>query len=554
MHPLEIAKLEKTTEYIHMSAKKILLTLLLGIFCAFNSHSQEDSSHHTVPDIEWGEITRKQGSLLYLLPNKKDQFYALRWTGSRLFGHYKVTKHVDLELVHSAKVRLVAEQSIANFEGASVIDDRFVVFLSDKRDKQNHFFMKVFDENLENTETTRLASYELDRNQKPGSFEFRTSPNREFFGVIWEIPGKKEVRDTYGFKIFDLDMNLINEGEYKLPYAPELSDIHEHLISNTGDYFICLSEFQETERKTLFAAKREYKALHIYRINDDLGLQDFTLDLDGKPVVALAMSTGDSNTFTLTGIYSNTDQSGVAGVFYQKLNLDPEEVVQEGFQNFEEEFITQGWSDRSLRRAERRRKQGKGEPELFSYTMRDVTFLDDGSIIGTMEQYYVQVRSNSDGRTDQSSNMYYYYYNDIIAYKIDTTGAFAWVKKIEKDQVSINDGGPYSSFESFVSKGRVYFVFNDNIRNYDESGNFLNPERLESANYSRKRNAVALASIDLESGESVRTSFLERDQNNTIVVPKLFTVNYRTGELIMYSIARQKEMIGIIEIDSSDDE
>lgn len=523
--------------------------LFMATFCAFFSAAQNDSTH-AIPDVRWGEMNSKQGTLLYLLPGGENKFYALRWSGGRLFGHYKVTKHENLELVNSAKVRLVAEESIANFEGASVIDDKFVVFLSDKRDRKNHFYLQEFDENLEKSgDVQLLAFYDLEKNQKTGSFRFRTSPNRKFFGVIWEIPGKKDVRDTYGFKIFDLDMNVINEGEYKLPFESDLSKIHEHLISNTGDYFICLSEFEKSERKTLFASKTEYKALHIYRINDDLGLQDFTLDLDGRPVVALAMSASENNTFTLTGVYSNAAQSGVAGVFYQKLDLDTEEVIKGGFQQFSEDFITQGWSDRSLRRAERRKKQGKGDPELFSYTMRDVTFLNDGSILGTMEQYYVQVRSSVDGRVDQSSNMYYYYYNDIIAYKIDTAGAFSWVSKIEKDQVSVNDGGPYSSFESFVDNGKVYFIFNDNRQNYDEAGNFLNPERLYSANYSRRKNAVALTSIDLESGSSTRTNFLERDISNTLVVPKLFKVNYRTGELIIYSVAGRKEKIGIVNLD-----
>jgi hypothetical protein len=406
--------------------------------------------------------------------------------------------------------------------------------------------MQKFNESLQKDELVLLASYDLDRNQKAGSFQFRSSPNKKYFGAIWEIPGKKDTRDTYGFKIFDLDMNLVNEGEYKLPFESEFSTIHEHLISNSGDYFICLSEFRRSENRTVFSPKMEYKALHIYRINDDLGLQDFTLDLDGRPVVALAMSSTDNNTFTLNGIYSNTDQSGVAGVFYQKLDLNNEKVIKEGFQEFEEEFITQGWSERSLRRAERRKEQGKGDPELFSYTMRDVTFLDDGSIIGTMEQYYVQVRSNSDGRVDQSSNLYYYYYNDIIAYKIDTAGAFSWVKKIEKDQVSINDGGPYSSFETFVSDGRVYFIFNDNIDNYNTKGEFLHPQHLYSANYGRRKNAVSLTSIDLESGESERTYFLNRENGKALVVPKLFTVNYQTGELLLYSVSGQKEQIGVI--------
>jgi hypothetical protein len=530
-----------------MRKTTILLTLSIVFLCALFSHSQ--TSEHATPDIKWGELMRKNGQLLHLLPVDETTFYALRWTGGRLLGHYKVTKHENLKLVEETKIKLVANQSIANFEGASVVNGKFVVFLSDKREGKNHFYMQEFDENLVKKEDIQLlATYDLDRKQKAGSFEFRKSPNGNYFGVIWEIPGKKDVRDSYGFKIFDLDMQVINEGEYKLPFDPDLSRIHEHLISNTGDYFICLSEFEKSERRTLFSPRTEYKALHIYRINDDLGLQDFTLDLDGRPVIALAMSSNEDHVFTLTGIYSNTDQSGVAGVFYQKLNLDKEEVIQEGFKEFDESFITQGWSERSLRRAERRRDQGKGDPELFSYTMRDVTFLDDGSIIGTMEQYYVQVRSNGDGRIDQSSNMYYYYYNDIIAYKIDTTGTFSWVKKIEKDQVSVNDGGPYSSFESFVDNGRVYFIFNDNQDNYSESGNFTNPERLYSANYSRRRNAVALASIDIETGDLQRTSFLERQKSNTLVIPKLFSVNYRSGELIIYSVAGRKEKIGVVDL------
>ncbi len=530
-----------------MSTTRILLTFTLGFLCAFFSFSQENK--HATPDIEWGELMRKNGQLRYLLPDDQNSFYALRWSGSRLFGYYNVTKHENLKMVGETKVKLVANRSIANFEGASVVNGKFVVFLSDKREGKNHFYMQEFDEDLQKKEDiTLLATYELDRKQKAGSFEFKKSPNGKYFGVIWEIPGKKEVRDSYGFKIFDLNMQVINEGEYKLPFDPDLSSIHEHLISNSGDYFICLSEFKKSERRTLFSSKTEYKALHIYRINDDLGLQDFTLDVDGRPVVALAMSANEQNVFTLTGIYSNNEQSGVAGVFYQKLDLNEEKVIKEGFQEFDESFITQGWSERSLRRAERRRNQGKGDPELFSYTMRDVTFLDDGSIIGTMEQYYVQVRSNGDGRIDQSSNMYYYYYNDIIAYKIDSTGTFSWVKKIEKDQVSVNDGGPYSSFESFVNKGRVYFIFNDNQENYDESGNFSDPERLYSANYSKRKNAVALASIDIETGDLDRTLFLERKKSNTLVIPKLFSVNYRSGELIIYSVAGRKEKIGIVKL------
>lgn len=173
-----------------MSTKKILLTLSFGFLCALFSFSQEDSTH-TIPDIRWGEMNRKQGRLLYLLPNAENEFYALRWSGGRLFGGYKVTKHKDLELINSSKIRLVADESIANFEGASIINGNFVVFLSDKKEGKNHFYMQEFDENLEKKEVVHLASYDLERNQKAGSFRFRRSPNQKFFRCNLGDTGKK---------------------------------------------------------------------------------------------------------------------------------------------------------------------------------------------------------------------------------------------------------------------------------------------------------------------------------------------------------------------------
>ncbi len=497
------------------------------------------------PEVQWGKLERKQGSLLYILPGIENEFYALRWSGGRVFGHYKASKHKNLETVQSLSIKLVADGSVANFEGARVFNEGFVTFLSDKKEGKNIFYMQRFTDELEvDGDPISLASYELNKNRGKGSFDVKISANGKFMGVVWQIPGKKEERHIYGFKIFNQNFELVNDGEYRLPFSSELSKIHEHHISNLGDYFICLSEYIEVEKKRLFSMQIEFKSLHIYHITDDEGLQDFELDLDGKRIVAMAMYSDDNDIFSLTGIYGEKEQTGVSGVFHQRVNLKTEKIIGQGFQEFNEELITQGWSERALKKASKQEERGKGGAQLYNYKMRNVTFLEDGSIVGTMEQYYVQVQSNMDGRTGQSSNVYMYYYNDIIAYKIDSEGKFSWVTKIRKYQVSINDGGPYSSFESFVDSGRVYFIFNDHIRNYTEEGDFIDKERLHTANYGRKRNAVALASIDLNTGETSRKTFINETSSNTLVMPKLFSVNTKTGELWLYSVLGRKEKIG----------
>ena len=519
------------------------LLLFFTIIFAFSAKSQSYS-------IEWSETISKQGRLVYLLPNKENDFFALRWVGGRVLGNYQVSQHQNLEITKKGKIRLVAGKSIANFEGARVIGDKFVVFLSDKQPGFNFFYMQEYDEELKPIGQARqIASYALEKKRGKGWFSIKQSSNKQFFGVVWEVPGRKGERDLYGFKVYNNELEVINEGEYPLPFDPKSSTIHSQHISNNGDYFMAVTEYEDKKESHFFKNYHTYKALHIIHISEDEGLQDYQLDLGGKRVEAMTMYSDDKNLFTITGLYGKPNEAGVKGVFHQRIDLLSMEKIDEGFKEFEQSFITEDWSERALKRAERQKNRGKGEPQLYNYKMREITILDDGSIIGSMEQFYVQIRSNTDSRTGTVSQSYYYYYNGIIAFKIDPEGEFAWVKKVRKYQVSTNDDGPYSSYATFIDKNKVYFIFNDHIKNYDDRGVFLDPEHLYTANYTRKRNTVALAEIDLETGDSRRTTFFGREEINALAVPKLFEMNYQTNEMLLYSIWGRKEKIGVLRLE-----
>ena len=207
---------------------------ILPFFFALITLGAHAQSH----SVEWGELERVKGRLLYMLPADSNEFYALRWTGGRLFGRYKLSRHENLVNSSSGNANMVAEKSVGNFEGARIIGGKLVTFLSDKRDYKNNFFMQVYNKELDKEgEPVKLASYDLDKGMKKGWFGIRISSNEKFFGVVWVIPGKKDNRDKYGFKIFDVELNVINEGEYPLPFDPKLSTINEHHISDNGEYF-----------------------------------------------------------------------------------------------------------------------------------------------------------------------------------------------------------------------------------------------------------------------------------------------------------------------------
>ena len=124
--------------------------------------------------IEWGELQRANGRMLYMLPNGEDEFYALRWSGGRLIGNYQVSKHNDLKAVGKGRIKLQAAQSVANFEGLRVIDGNIICFLSDVKEGKNTFYMQKYSKELiPEGGAVELSSYSIEKWMKRGWFDIR---------------------------------------------------------------------------------------------------------------------------------------------------------------------------------------------------------------------------------------------------------------------------------------------------------------------------------------------------------------------------------------------
>jgi hypothetical protein len=498
--------------------------------------------------VQWGEMVPSSGRIIAILPNSSADFYTLRYSGGATLGSYRLSNHKNFEQVASGKVYLRATNGMANFEDIKIIGNRIFVFLSDKYEGEHHFYMQEYSEDgLPIGDASRVASYSFEKGLNKGFFSVITSRDNKYLGVIWEIPSKKEVSDRYGFKIFDGELNEINSGDYSLPFEGRYAEIDQHYLSNTGDYFVSATEYMPSDSKGSLIRYMDYKAMHIFHITSE-GLEDFDINLDGKRVEAISLNSDNKRILTLTGIYGDNRVAGVSGMFFIRANFDKQEIIDEGFEKFDNNFITQDWSDRQKEKADRRIQQGKSAPQLYNYVMRQTEVLQDGSIVGSLEQYYVQVNTYTDPRTGLVRQTFTYYFNDIIAFKIGTEGGFDWLKKINKYQVSNNDGGPFSSYYSFVDKGNLCFVFNDNIKNYDEAGNFIGNNRLYPANFGRKKNVVALVEIDMEDGGISRKTFFDRKEIMALAVPKLFQRDFALNEILLYAVYARKERFGILEL------
>jgi hypothetical protein len=259
------------------------------------------------------------------------------------------------------------------------------------------------------------------------------------------------------------------------------------------------------------------------------------------------MSSTDS-LFTLTGLYSDVNAQGTTGVFYMTIDSEKDSISKQGFIAFSNELTRLQWSDNTRFNGRNFNDSWQSTNQLYEYRLRNMNLLPDGSIVGSVEQYYVYSRTNFDTRTGISNSVNYYYYDDILAFKIGVNNSFDWCKTIEKSQSSLNDNGPFSSYSNYIDNGKFCVIFNDNVKNYNSAGDFTSENGIRSTNFNRRRNAVALVEIDLKSGISTRRSIFNQKEINSMVLPKLFTLNRQNQELILYGVSGGRERFGVLKL------
>lgn len=496
--------------------------------------------------IQWGPILRSSGYLLDIIPKSNTSFYSLRWTGG--LGSFRIVEHNNLVEVQQARIKPVIESGYATIESAHYHGDKLVVFLSDRANgKMGLYSQELGDDLLPLGPTNLIAEYANGRVGAKPNFNIISSQNRKYLGVVWEIPGRKETSDVYGYVILDSTLSATQSGEYTLPFGGNMSTINEDHISNSGDYFLLVTEHKERNDRLLVRSFENFKAIHIYKIRQN-ELKEFSIDVAGKRIDDIFISSNDQNIIALSGLYGNGNFQGVEGVFSVRLDANADIISNQSMVPFSTQILKDNRTDRQMDRMERRSQSNGQSPQIYNYTLRGIFTLQDGTSVGSVEQYFVQTRTNYDSRTGISTTTSYYYYNDIIAFRIGLDGKFMWETRIDKQQVSVNDGGPYSSYISFTNEKSFDFIFNDNKRNYNELGDYsqFDDNSSYSYNLSQRNNVVANCTIDITSGLMERKVLFSRKELSSIILPKMVKINQKDKELLLFAIARGKERFGIL--------
>ncbi|MEX1003281.1 MAG: hypothetical protein WDZ35_14270 [Crocinitomicaceae bacterium] len=447
----------------------------------------------------------------------------------------------SLETIEQKEIDIKAK----NFEGIYLINDKLVIFEREKDIKNNlqKLFYHIYNPNTLSIEKSsiKIAEFEFERKlfSSKGGFNVVPSENRTKFAVYYDLPYNKGEAEKFGVAVFSGDFDVILDASVTLPSPDELMSLGNPYLSNDGRFYISATEVSE---KRLFRLPSEIKH-HIFEVSEGGKLNDYLIDLQEKYIYDYTYETNPEGNLVCSGFYGEPKRDGVAGGFFLRINKVSRAIEEASFKDFPLEFITAGWSDRSKKKAKKRKDKGKGNPTLYSYDIRNVVALDDGGAILTAEQYYVRVVTYRDANGNTRTT-YYYYYNDIIVMKLNNSGKFDWYAKIPKFQVSTNDGGYYSSYSFHVGKEKLYFMFNDNIKNF-EKGDVVGGKTY-AANLGNQKNVTSLVEMNISDGKMNKKKLFSKSELKTIAVPKVYHSDRQLNTLYIFSKKKRKERLGLI--------
>jgi len=160
---------------------------------------------------------------------------------------------------------------------------------------------------------------------------------------------------------------------------------------------------------------------------------NFNYKLENKKLISSIITSDDERIMTISGTYAENGQIGASGTYFIRYDYIKKEVIDNGLNKFDSDFITKDWSEKLKKKEE---KAKGSEATLENYELRNIEVLKDGSIIKTMEQYYFTSYTYQ-SYNGQSGTTYTHYINDIIAYKISALGKLDWLVRIDKNQIDL---------------------------------------------------------------------------------------------------------------------
>lgn len=476
-------------------------------------------------EIAWGSTIESDGF--------KDRFYPCS-DGGYLLTYDEIIKYKSTEIVGRTKFISKMSNGYPAIKGGAVANDKFVLIYSSESDDKKNTYYQLYDEQCIPVGSEVLVGQSVvDPVASPrrlNEVAVINSKNGSFFGIEYCCPALNSEDPTFGYKIYNLDLEVITEGNFKLPFSMHQTVIAKQYLSDQGDLHLITKTYNEISETINLRQTRIYSKLSIHKVNDNslysFELNDSKFELKDKNLTDLSIAIDKNNIVTCYAVF-------IAGEKYEKFkrgfcfisfDFETGEKINEQYKMYESTVVA--------------KDPIVGEFN-YRHVFKEIDVLDGGKVV-LIEQ--------SESRSESS------YKGNIIACRINPSGAIDWISIIPKIQSNGNSSeSSLLSYNSFYNESKITILFNDDRGNYSENGEYLVPKKgFETAYFDNlvKNNCIVKVELDVNSGAAVRSTFNNPSFSEFLLSPVHFQANSENSKIIISgsSINEKNEKTGLFQL------
>jgi hypothetical protein len=377
-----------------------------------------------------------------------------------------------------------------------------------------------------------IADTEARNKEVEGSFGFQISKDSTKLLVYNDLPYENKQPERFGFHVFDQNFEPVWEKNIILPYPDNQFTVEEYRVDEQGNVYL-LGVLYEDEAKLRRRGSPTYKYVILAYSENGETAEEYRIDLPGKFITDLTFRIANDGMLTCSGFYSDKGTYSIKGTYFFRLDTVTKEFYNRNYKAFDFDFLTESMSEKNKAKAKNaeRNNDRRRAAELYDYSLDELILRSDGGAVLVAEQFYVERETYNDyassyypyygyynpyyySRNNYQTD-YYYNYNDIIVVNIRPTGEIEWAARIPKRQETRNDGGYYLSYAMAIVRDKLFFLFNDNARNYST-------KRKENRfyNYNGSESVIVLAEIN-KNGEVQASPLASNREAGVITRPKM---------------------------------
>jgi len=501
-----------------MNFKRIILSIIVVLACS------SGWSQNRPATIKWGEeLKEPMGTFLSkIVAIRPDGFYALRRNNDNAInGNPKafIERYNDrMNLRRSREIELKYSGKQRELEDVIMLGGQLYLLTSfhNQVKKKNYLFRQTIDNNRLTAGRDLDLVGEIDaRNlQREGAFNFTISSDSSRLLVHNQLPYQKGEPERFALRVFDEQFQEIWSQNIVLPYNDENFEVESYQIDRNGNVYILGVIYQDNSQRRRRGSPTYQYSILAYK-NKGAEIDEYLIDLDNVFITDLTFRADNQGNLVCSGFFSEKGTYSVRGTYFFRVDTETKEIYNQNLRDFDFEFRTEYLSDKEKARAEVAELENdqRKTPELYDFSLDKLIMRSDGGALLVAEQYYVYERYFRDWPYYNMRYDYVYNYNDIIVVNIRPNGEIEWTARIPKKQVTVNDNGYFSSYAMSTVRDKLYFVFNDNGRNFD-------PDSDRLYNFNGRNSVIALATVDIRGNVDIKPLFSNRDAD-VITRPKV---------------------------------